>query len=84
MYPGEKALVSMDHSFGYGAGGDGDRVPSNSNLELELELIECTELAAVPDIARDKRMEIGSRKRERGNKHFSRGEYSMAIQCYRF
>ena len=83
MYPGEKSLVMIESSFAYGAGGDGDRVPGNSDLEYDLELLEWSELEAVPDIVRDQRMEIGSRKRERGNKHFTRGEYSSAIQCYR-
>merc|ERR1719210_2176161 len=40
-------------------------------------------MGPVPDIARDVRMSIGSRKRERGNRHFSRGEFSLAVQCYR-
>ena len=63
--------------------GDGSRVPGSSDLELEVELVEWAELGAVPDMERASRLDIGMRKRERGNKHFTRGDYSTAIQCYR-
>ena len=52
-------------------------------LELSLELVDWEVLGPVPDIARDTRMSIGVRKRERGNKHFARGDYSTAVMCYR-
>ena len=83
MVPGELALVRMESSFGYGSGGDGARVPPNSELEVEVELVYWEEMGPVPDIARDVRMSIGSRKRERGNRHFSRGDFSTAVMCYR-
>ena len=47
-------------------------------------MVDWSVLDPVPDIPRDMRMEIGMRKRERGNSHFSRGDYSNAIQCYRY
>ena len=84
MEVGEKAEVRLEATFGYGAGGDtGGRVPGGANIELDLELVEWEELGPAPDIERSRRMEIGERKRERGNKMFVRGEYSSAIQCYR-
>ena len=83
MYPGEVSLVKLEHAFGYGASGDGSRIRGHSNLELEITLVDWRDQGPVPDLPRDQRMEIGMRKRERGNKHFSRGEYSSAIQCYR-
>ena len=58
-------------------------MPGSSDLELEVELVDWAELGAVPDMERARRLEIGMRKRERGNKHFTRGDYSTAIQCYR-
>ena len=84
MYPGEVSEVKLEHTFGYGVSGDASRVPGNSHLQLEITLIDWQDLGPVPDIPRDQRMKIGMRKRERGNKHFSRGEYSSAIQCYRW
>ena len=83
MVPGEVALVKLESSFGYGAAGDGDRVGPHTDLELHLELVDWEVLGPVPDIARDLRMSIGVRKRERGNKHFARGDYSTAVMCYR-
>ena len=83
MVPGEVALVRLESSFGYGAAGDGDRVGPQADLELHLELVDWEVLGAVPDIPRDRRMGIGMRKRERGNKHFARGDYSTAVMCYR-
>merc|ERR1719418_488192 len=73
MFPGELALVTAEHTFGYGVAGDGSRVPGSSDLELEVELLDWAELGAVPDMERASRLEIGMRKRERGNKHFTRG-----------
>ena len=83
MVPGELALVKLESSFGYGAAGDGDRVGPHTDLQLHLELLDWEVLGPVPDIARDLRMSIGVRKRERGNKHFARGDYSTAVMCYR-
>jgi len=84
MEVGEKSEVRLEATFGYGAGGDTRRrIPGGATIELELELVEWEELGPAPDIERGRRMEIGERKRERGNKMFSRGEYSSAIQCYR-
>ena len=83
MVPGELALVKLESSFGYGAAGDGDRVGPHTDLQLHLELLDWEVLGPVPDIARDLRMRIGVRKRERGNKHFARGDYSTAVMCYR-
>ena len=83
MYPGEVAEVKLEHTFGYGSSGEGSRIPGDSHLQLKITLVDWQDLGPVPDIPRDQRMEIGMRKRERGNKHFSRGEYSSSIQCYR-
>ena len=83
MYTGEVSEVKLEHTFGYGSSGDRSRIPGNSNLHLEITLVDWQDLGPVPDIPRDQRMKIGMRKRERGNKHFSRGEYSSSIQCYR-
>ena len=83
MVPGELALVKLESSFGYGSAGDGARVGPNTDLELELELLDWEVLGPVPDILRELRMTIGVRKRERGNKHFARGDFSTAVMCYR-
>jgi len=83
MTKGEVAEVKVEHTFAYGVVGDGERIPPSTDLELEVELIEWVELGPAPDIPLAERMAIGVNKRERGNRWYSRGEYSLAVQCYR-
>jgi len=83
MHKGEVAEVKVEHTFAYGQVGDGSRIPPNTDLELEVELVDWQELGAAPDIPLGERMAIGMSKRERGNRWYSRGEYSLAVQCYR-
>merc|ERR1712107_240978 len=40
-------------------------------------------LPSPPDIPLEERARIGNQKRERGNRWYSRGENSLAVQCYR-
>jgi len=83
MHKGEVAEVKVEHTFAYGQVGDGSRIPPNTDLELEVELVDWQELGAAPDIPLGERMVIGMSKRERGNRWYSRGEFSLAVQCYR-
>jgi len=83
MEKGEVAEVKVEHTFAYGVVGDGDRIAPNTDIELEVELVDWVELGPAPDIPLAERMAIGMSKRERGNRWYSRGEYSLAVQCYR-
>jgi len=83
MQKGEVAEVKVEHTFAYGLVGDGARIPPSTDLELEVELVDWVELGPAPDIPLSERMDIGMSKRERGNRWYSRGEYSLAVQCYR-
>jgi len=83
MLKGEVAEVKVEHTFAYGVAGDGSRIPPNTDLELEVSLVSWEEVVPAPDIPLPERMVIGVRKRERGNKWYSRGEYSLSVQCYR-
>jgi len=83
MCKGEVAEVTSEHSFAYGLKGDGDRVAPSSDLQLLVTLEELQELAPPPDIPLEERARIGNQKRERGNRWYSRGENSLAVQCYR-
>jgi len=83
MSRGEVALVKSEATFMYGEKGDGARVPPGSSMLLEVELSEWQELGSPPDIPLELRASIGNEKRERGNRWFSREEYSIAVQCYR-
>jgi len=83
MHKGEISEVRVEHTFAYGVAGDGSRIPPSTDLDLEVELVNWSELGPAPDIALPERMGIGTSKRERGNRWYSRGEYSLAVQCYR-
>jgi len=83
MLKGEVAEVKVEHTFAYGVAGDGSRIPPNTDLELEVSLVSWEEVVPAPDIPLPERMVIGVRKRERGNRWYSRGEYSLSVQCYR-
>jgi len=83
MHKGEVAEVKVEHTFAYGLVGDGNRIPPSTDLELEVELVDWVELGPAPDIPLPERMAIGMSKRERGNRWYSRGEYSLSVQCYR-
>jgi len=83
MCKGEEAEVTSEHSFAYGLKGDGDRVAPSSDIQLFITLEELQELASPPDIPLEERARIGNQKRERGNRWYSRGDNSLAVQCYR-
>jgi len=83
MCKGEVAEVASEHSFAYGLKGDGDRVAPSCDLQLIVTLEEWQILAPPPDIPLEERARIGNQKRERGNRWYSRGENSLAVQCYR-
>jgi len=83
MEKGEVAEVRSEHTFMYGVLGEGERVEPNTDILLTVELVRWKELGAAPDIPLEERAGIGVLKRERGNRWFTRGEYSIAVQCYR-
>jgi FK506-binding protein 8 len=58
-------------------------VPSKSELYLTVRLVAARQLPPVPDIPLEERAKIGNEKRLRGNRWYSRGDHSMAVQCYR-
>jgi len=83
MYKGETAEVKVEHTFAYGVKGDKERIPPSTDLCLEVQLIKWIDPSSPPDIPLQERMAIGISKRERGNRWYSREEYSLAVQCYR-
>jgi len=83
MTLGEVALLKVDHTFAYGEHGDKGRVPPAADLEMTVTLVRWRELDPVPDIPLEERAQIGNQKRERGNAWYSKGDYKLAVQCYR-
>ncbi|MFO0002467.1 MAG: hypothetical protein ACK559_15160, partial [bacterium] len=60
-----------------------DRVAAKTELFLTVRLTACRLLPPAPDIPLAERYSIGKEKRERGNRWYSRGDHSLAVQCYR-
>ncbi len=81
MHPVHCVQAASD--FCYGNQGDGDRVPPKSELFLTVRLVGAREMPPAPDIPLEERYRIGNEKRLRGNRWYSRGDHSMAVQCYR-
>lgn len=82
MDKGEVAEVYMGARFAYGTPGLPPSIPTESAITYRIELLDHAVEECPDSMPLDQRMEIGNRKRERGNWWFNRGEYSKAIQCY--
>lgn len=83
MTKGEECLLDVESTFAYGEKGNGSNIPPESRLFLTVRLVDWSPSRLVPDIPLEERATIGIRKRDRGNKWYSREDYSMAVQCYR-
>lgn len=83
MNKGEECLLDVESTFAYGEKGNGEDVPPESRLFLTVRLVDWSPSRLVPDIPLEERAAIGVRKRDRGNNWYGRGDYSLAVQCYR-
>uniref|UniRef100_A0A8C7X5R0 peptidylprolyl isomerase n=1 Tax=Oryzias sinensis TaxID=183150 RepID=A0A8C7X5R0_9TELE len=83
MEMGEKALIQSDPKYAYGDRGSLEpRVPPNAQLSLEVELLEATDAPDVELLPPAEKIALASRKRERGNVHYQRGDYAFAVNSY--
>lgn len=82
MDKGEIADVYMGARFAYGSDGLPPSIPGEATITYRVELLDFYPEQSPDSLSLDQRMEIGNRKRERGNWWFNRGEYAKAIQCY--
>ncbi|XP_061743752.1 peptidyl-prolyl cis-trans isomerase FKBP8 [Nerophis ophidion] len=83
MEIGEKALILTDAKYAYGTRGSSEpEVPPNAELSLEVELIEATDAPDLELLAPIEKIALASRKRERGNVHYQRGDYAFAVNSY--
>eukprot|EP00794_Sanderia_malayensis_P004661 gene4661-5269_t len=85
MELGEKALLYTDAKYAYGTFGrkdEGLNVPSNSSITFEIELLSAREIE-LSNLSDQQLIDIGDRKRNRGNKFYSSGDYGSAIDCYK-
>ncbi|XP_024114896.1 peptidyl-prolyl cis-trans isomerase FKBP8 isoform X2 [Oryzias melastigma] len=83
MEMGEKAEIQADAKYAYGDRGSLEpAVPPNATLSLEVELLEATDAPDVELLPPAEKIALASRKRERGNAHYQRGDYAFAVNSY--
>lgn len=83
MEIGEKALVEAGSKYAYGAlGSSTPAVPPNADLILEVQLLSAAEAPDLELLSPSERISLASKKRERGNVHYQRGDYAFAINSY--
>ncbi|TSM20260.1 Peptidyl-prolyl cis-trans isomerase FKBP8 [Bagarius yarrelli] len=84
MEMGEKALIEAGAKYAYGAVGSSSApvVPPDADLILEVQLLSATDAPDLELLSPSEKINLASRKRERGNVHYQRGDYAFAINSY--
>ncbi|XP_039989315.1 FKBP prolyl isomerase 16 [Xiphias gladius] len=82
MQKGEITLLLADSQYAYGLLGREPDIPAWAPLLYQLQLLHIREKPDPLTLPIADRIRIGNQKRERGNFHFQREEYSMAARAY--
>uniref|UniRef100_UPI0037E9646D FKBP prolyl isomerase 16 n=1 Tax=Semicossyphus pulcher TaxID=241346 RepID=UPI0037E9646D len=82
MQNGEITLLLADSQYAYGLLGREPDIPAWAPLLYQLQLLDLREKPDLFTLPVADRIRIGNQKRERGNFHFQREEYSMAARAY--
>ncbi|XP_056137295.1 FKBP prolyl isomerase 16 isoform X2 [Lampris incognitus] len=82
MQKNEITLLLADSQYAYGLLGREPDVPAWAPLLYQLQLQDIREKADPLTLPVPDRIRIGNQKRERGNFHFQREEYGMAVRAY--
>ncbi|XP_070687000.1 FKBP prolyl isomerase 16 [Pempheris klunzingeri] len=82
MQKGEITLLLADSQYAYGLLGREPDIPAWAPLLYQLQLLNIREKPDPLTLPISDRIRIGNQKRERGNFHFQREEYSMATRAY--
>ncbi|KAL6106782.1 uncharacterized protein ACO6RY_10570 [Pungitius sinensis] len=82
MQKGEITLLLADSLYAYGLLGREPDIPAWAPLLYQLQLLDVSEKPDPLTLPIADRIRIGNQKRERGNFHFQREEYSMAVRAY--
>ncbi|XP_077423704.1 FKBP prolyl isomerase 16 [Vanacampus margaritifer] len=82
MHKGEIALLLADSQYAYGPVGREPDIPARSPLLYQLQLLDVGDKPDPLNLPVSDRIRIGNQKRERGNFHFQREEFSMAARAY--
>ncbi|XP_029289005.1 FKBP prolyl isomerase 16 [Cottoperca gobio] len=82
MQNGEITLLLADSQYAYGLLGREPDISAWAPLLYQLQLLDVSEKPDPLTLPIADRIRIGNQKRERGNFHFQREEYSMAAVAY--
>ncbi|KAM7003059.1 FKBP prolyl isomerase 16 [Tautogolabrus adspersus] len=82
MQKDEITLLLADSQYAYGLLGREPDIPAWAPLLYQLQLLDIREKPDPFTLPVADRIRIGNQKRERGNFHFQREEYSMAARAY--
>ncbi|XP_059190721.1 FKBP prolyl isomerase 16 [Centropristis striata] len=82
MQKGEITLLLADSLYAYGLLGREPDIPAWAPLLYQLQLLDTRDKPDPLTLPIADRIRIGNQKRERGNFHFQREEYSMAARAY--
>lgn len=82
MQSEEIALLLADSQYAYGLLGREPDIPAWAPLLYQLQLLNIRDKPDPLTLPIADRIRIGNQKRERGNFHFQREEYSMAARAY--
>ncbi|XP_033490553.1 FKBP prolyl isomerase 16 [Epinephelus lanceolatus] len=82
MQKGEITLLLADSQYTYGHLGREPDIPAWAPLLYQLQVLDVREKPDPLTLPIDDRIRISNQKRERGNFHFQREEYSMAARAY--
>lgn len=83
MTRGEVATIKVSQRFGFGAKGLPPNVPGAADLVYSVELVHSEPEKELGELSVKERRAIGNRKKTRGNFWYTRGEASLAVNCYR-
>ncbi|XP_015266773.1 PREDICTED: peptidyl-prolyl cis-trans isomerase FKBP8 [Gekko japonicus] len=82
MEMGETALIQSDPKYCHGSQGRSSDIPPDAALTLEVELLAARDAPDLELLSGTEKVELANRKRERGNFHYQRADYVLAINSY--
>ncbi|KAM3609573.1 uncharacterized protein V6R79_017287 [Siganus canaliculatus] len=82
MKKGEITLLLADSQYAYGLLGREPDIPAWAPLLYQLQLLDIREKPDPLTLPVADRIRIGNQKRERGNFHFQREEFCLAVRAY--
>ncbi|XP_056638956.1 peptidyl-prolyl cis-trans isomerase FKBP8 [Diorhabda sublineata] len=79
----ETCKLKIEPRLAYGKKGLPPKIPSDAVVIFEVQLVSVEPEDDIDTMAIAQRRKKGNKKRERGNWWYTRGENTIAIQCYR-